>query len=128
MNVPENLKYTDQHEWVRAEGAEAVVGITDFAQHELTDIVFVELPDPGKVLVKGDNLAVVESVKAVSDVYSPVSGVVLTANDALSDKPELVNTDPYGEGWIARIKLDRADELAGLMDAAAYSALIQSKG
>jgi glycine cleavage system H protein len=128
MNVPENLKYTDQHEWVRVEGAEAVVGITDFAQHELTDIVFVELPAPGKELAKGDGLAVVESVKAVSDVYAPVSGVVVTANDKLSDQPELVNTDPYGEGWIARIKLDKPEEIAGLMDTAKYSALIQSKG
>lgn len=126
MNIPEDLKYSDQHEWVRAGGGEAEVGISDFAQHELTDIVFVELPAIGKSVAKGNALAVVESVKAVSDVYSPVSGTVVAVNESLSDQPELVNTDPYGQGWIAKLKLDNPAELDSLMSAEQYAAHTKS--
>ena len=128
MNVPDDLKYSEEHEWVRVEGGEAVVGITDFAQHELTEIVFVELPEVGKKVDKGGALAVVESVKAVSDVYSPVSGTVKAVNSALEDQPELVNNAPYGGGWMVRLELADASELDALMDAAAYKQFIQEKG
>jgi len=127
MNVPENLKYSKEHEWVRVEGAEAVVGITDFAQHELTEIVFVELPAVGKEVKKGDPLAVVESVKAVSDVYSPISGKVAAVNSGLEDAPELVNNSPYDEGWMVRLAVSDAGEVEGLMDAGAYMQFIQEK-
>jgi glycine cleavage system H protein len=128
MNFPDTLRYSEDHEWVRVEGGEAVVGITDFAQKELTDIVFVELPEIGRVVEKGGALAVVESVKAVSDVYSPVSGEVIAVNETLPDKPELVNTDPYGEGWMARVKLSKPEEIESLMTAAKYQEFIQEKG
>ncbi len=124
MNIPENLKYSKDHEWVLLEGNVAKVGISDFAQHELTDIVFVELPEIGKKVEKDGQLAVVESVKAVSDVLSPLSGSVVEVNDALTDAPELINTSPYAEGWIARIEIADESEIAELLDAAAYAALI----
>jgi len=128
MNVPDDLKYSEEHEWVRVEGGEAVVGITDFAQHELTEIVFVELPEVGKKVDKGGALAVVESVKAVSDVYAPVSGTVKAVNSTLEDQPELVNNAPYGDGWMVRLELSDTSELDALMDAAAYKQFIQEKG
>lgn len=120
MNVPESLKYSEDHEWARVEGGEAVIGITDFAQHELTDIVFVELPEVGKVVKKGEQLAVVESVKAVSDVYSPISGKVVAVNSGLEDAPELVNKSPYEDGWIAKLEVADAAELDAMMSADAY--------
>lgn len=119
--IPEGLRYAKSHEWVRVEGDEAVVGITDHAQQELTDVVFVELPAVGKTLAAAAPSAVVESVKTASDIYSPVSGTVIAVNDALNDQPGLVNTSPYQDGWFFRVKLDRPADLDLLMDSAAYA-------
>jgi glycine cleavage system H protein len=119
--------YTREHEWIRVEGDEATVGITDFAQGQLGDIVFVELPDAGRQVTKGGEAAVVESVKAASDVYAPVSGEVAEANQALTDDPALVNTDPEGEGWFFRLRLSDSGELDGLMDASAYKSFCDSQ-
>lgn len=111
MNVPKNLKYTKSHEWVRIEGDSAVVGITEHAQHELTDIVYVELPEVGVRVEAGTPCAVVESVKAASDIYSPVTGDVVAINEELSSAPELVNDDPYGKGWMFKVKVSELGEL-----------------
>jgi glycine cleavage system H protein len=119
--------YTEEHEWVRVEGEEATVGITDFAQGQLGDIVFVELPEAGRQVTKGGEAAVVESVKAASDVYAPVSGEVTEANQALVDDSSLVNSDPEGEGWFFRLRLSDASELEGLMDAEAYKSFCDSQ-
>jgi glycine cleavage system H protein len=121
--VPADLRYTKDHEWVRVEGDEATVGITDFAAHQLGDVVFVELPAVGRSLAQHATFGVVESVKAVSDLFAPVAGEVIAANDALGGQPELVNTDPYGEGWMLRVKVADAGQLDGLLDAAAYEQL-----
>jgi glycine cleavage system H protein len=121
--VPGDLRYTKDHEWVRVEGDEAVVGITEFAAHQLGDIVFVELPAVGRSLAQHATFGVVESVKAVSDLFAPVSGEVVATNDALGGQPELVNTDSYGEGWMLRVKVADAAQLDGLLDAAAYEQL-----
>ncbi|GAB6876032.1 glycine cleavage system protein GcvH [Thermaerobacter litoralis] len=118
--VPEGLYYTEEHEWLRVEGDEGVVGITAYAQDQLGDVVFVELPQVGAEYRAKEAFGVVESVKTVSDVYMPVSGRVVAVNLALADRPELVNQDPYGEGWLVRIQILNRDELAGLLDAAAY--------
>ncbi len=123
--VPDGLRYTKEHEWVRVEGGNARVGITDHAQHELTEIVFAELPKVGKKVKKGDPLGVVESVKTVSDIYSPVSGEVAEANHQLEDLPQLINESPYEKGWIALVKLSDPGEFDGLMDATAYKRLIE---
>lgn len=123
-NVPADLRYARSHEWVRVEGDTATVGITDHAQHELTDVVFVELPAVGRTLRAGEACAVVESVKTASDVYAPVSGTVTAVNEALAGDPGLVNRAPYGEGWFFKLKLAQPAELAQLLDAAAYHALI----
>jgi glycine cleavage system H protein len=120
MNVPEDLKYADSHEWVRIENDVATVGITDHAQAELTDIVFAEPPRPGVTFSAGAAAAVVESVKAASDIYAPVSGEVIAGNEALADSPSLINTDPYGEGWIFKMRVADPAELDALKDAAAY--------
>jgi glycine cleavage system H protein len=122
-----SVLYTEEHEWIRVEGDEAVVGITDFAQGQLGDIVFVEVPEVGKQVTKGGDAAVVESVKAASDVYAPVTGEVTEANQALVDDPALVNTDPEGEGWFFRLRLANAAELEGLMDAAAYKSFCDAQ-
>ena len=122
--VPSDLRYTKDHEWVRVDGDEAVVGITDYAANQLGDIVFVELPDVGRTLSQSATFGVVESVKAVSDLFSPVSGEVTSGNDALAAAPELVNSDPFGEGWMIRLKLASPTEVDELLDAAAYDALI----
>ena len=119
--------YTKEHEWVRAEGESATVGITDFAQGQLGDVVYVEVPAAGRALVKGGEAAVVESVKAASDVYAPVSGTVIEGNQKLVDQPDLVNTDPEGEGWFFKLQLSDPAELGGLMDEAAYQAFCQSQ-
>ena len=120
-NVPGDLKYTKSHEWVRIEDdGTAVVGITDHAQAALGDLVFVETPEVGATFDAGDACAVVESVKAASDVYSPLAGEVVDANGDLADTPELVNQDPYGDGWITRLRLDNADEVEDLLDASDY--------
>ncbi len=120
-NVPSDLRYAKSHEWVRVEGDIATVGITDHAQHELTDVVFVETPANGKQLKAGEASAVVESVKTASDVYSPVSGTVQEVNAALSDNPALVNTDPYGKGWFYKVKLSNPVEVTQLMSSSDYS-------
>ena len=124
MNVPENLRYTTSHEWVLAEGETVTIGITDHAQAELTDVVFVELPEVGRSVEAGDPTAVVESVKAASDIYAPGAGVVVAGNPALEGEPGLINSDPYGAGWIFRLRVSDPAALAGLLDAAAYQALI----
>ncbi len=122
--VPGDLRYTKEHEWVRVDGDEAVVGITQFAADQLGDIVFVELPAAGKVLDRHATFGVVESVKAVSDLFAPVAGEVTGANDALAGSPELVNSDPYGEGWMLRIRLADPAQVEELLDAAAYEQLV----
>ncbi len=119
-DVPDGLRYTKDHEWARLEGNRARVGITDFAQHELTDVVYVELPPIGKLVKKGEEIGVVESVKAASEIYAPVSGTVVEVNKVLEDKPELVNQSPYGEGWMVTLEVSEPNEAASLMDAAAY--------
>jgi glycine cleavage system H protein len=119
--VPAELRYAKSHEWVRVAGDHAVVGITDHAQHELTDIVFVELPAKGRKVKAGEACAVVESVKTASDIYSPVSGEVIETNDAVVANPALVNTDPYGDGWFYKIKLSDSQEAQSLLGAEAYS-------
>jgi glycine cleavage system H protein len=119
--------YTKEHEWVRVDGDQATVGITDFAQGQLGDVVFVELPEAGRQVTKGGEAAVVESVKAASDVYAPVSGEVTEANQALADDPALANTDPEGEGWFFRLRLSDTAQLEGLMDADAYKSFCDSQ-
>ncbi len=126
MNIPENLKYSKDHEWLRTEGDEAFVGITDFAQGELGDIVFVEVETIDETLEKDETFGTVEAVKTVSDLLLPVGGTVLELNEKLEDEPELINKDPYGEGWIVKIKMTNPDEADDLLDAAAYKALIES--
>lgn len=123
--VPEDLRYTEEHEWVRLQGDRAVVGITDHAQEELTDIVYVELPSVGATFALGEEFAVVESVKAASEIYAPVSGEVVEVNVALEDRPELINEDPYGEGWIAAFRVRDEKELAALLGHAGYRKLIE---
>ena len=124
MSVPENFRYTSDHEWVLLEGEVATVGITDHAQEELTDIVFVELPEVGRECETEEAIAVVESVKAASDIFAPVAGEIVQANEDLSADPALVNTDPHAKGWIFKIKLSDPAEVEALMDAAAYSEFI----
>ncbi|MBM3878605.1 MAG: glycine cleavage system protein GcvH [Verrucomicrobia bacterium] len=123
-NVPADLRYAKSHEWVRVEGDLATVGISDHAQHELTDVVFVELPAVGRAVAAGEACAVVESVKTASDVYAPVGGVVTAVNASVVDQPALVNSDPYGAGWFYKLKLADPGQLGGLLDAAGYQALI----
>jgi glycine cleavage system H protein len=120
--VPPELKYAKSHEWVRLSGATAEIGITDHAQQELTDVVFVELPAVGRLLKAGEACAVVESVKTASDIYAPVSGKVTEVNPALSDNPALVNSDAYGQGWFFKVELTDASELSALLDAVEYRA------
>jgi glycine cleavage system H protein len=124
MNVPDDLYYTESHEWVRPEGENARVGITDHAQAELTDVVFVELPKVGVKVEARGQIAVVESVKAASDIYAPVKGTVVEVNKALEGNPALINTDPFGEGWIFVLKMDSPDDVKQLKDAAAYKRVI----
>jgi len=125
MNVPANLKYTKDHEWIRIEGNEAYVGITDFAQSELGEIVFVDINTVGETLAKEEVFGTVEAVKAVSDLFLPAGGEILEQNSALDSQPELVNQDPYGEGWMIRIALKDASQIDTLLDADAYSELIR---
>lgn len=124
MNFPENIKYTSEHEWIRVEGDEAYVGITDYAQSELGEIVFVDVPTLGETVGQGEVFGSIEAVKTVSDLNMPVTGEVLEINSALDAQPELVNNDPYGEGWIIKIAVKDAAELGKLMDAAAYQAIL----
>jgi glycine cleavage system H protein len=125
MNIPQNLLYTKDHEWVRVDGDTAVVGITDYAQGELGDVVFVQLPSVGTKIQQGHTMGSIEAVKAVADIYSPLSGEITEINAVLNDHPETMNQDPYGKGWVAKIKPSNlAAERAKLLDAAAYSALV----
>ncbi|MDP8298327.1 MAG: glycine cleavage system protein GcvH [Candidatus Tantalella remota] len=123
--IPGELKYTKEHEWVRMEENEVVIGITDHAQSQLGDITFVELPDAGKDVKQSDSLATVESVKAASDIYAPLSGKVTEVNTSLQDTPEMINQSPYGDGWVCRVDVGDKTELDGLMDAAAYEEFIK---
>ncbi len=125
MNVPEDLRYTADHEWVRAEGTRLRVGITDYAQDALGDIVFVQLPEPGTAVTVGASFSEVESTKSVSDVYAPVTGTVVEVNGELADAPQRLNDDPYGEGWLCVIEVSDAAALGDLLDAAAYRKLIE---
>ena len=125
MNIPEDLRYSKDHEWVRLNGSTARIGITDFAQDSLGDVVFVQLPDVGLDVVAGASAGEIESTKSVSDIYTPMSGVVRAVNEALGETPELVNQDPYGAGWIFEIECSDPGELEGLLDAAAYRALTE---
>lgn len=124
MNFPTNVKYTNEHEWVRIEGDEAYVGITDYAQTQLGDIVFVDITTEGETLEKGETFGSIEVVKTVSDLFLPIGGEILEVNPALEENPELVNKDPYGEGWIVKIKPTDASEADDLLDAEAYKQLI----
>ena len=124
MNFPESLRYTKDHEWIRAEGDEAVIGITDFAQHELGDIVYVEIETVGKELMTGNVFGTVEAVKTVSDLYLPLAGTITEVNPKLNSNPELVNTDPYGDGWMVRMKISNPSEFESLMDVSAYQNLV----
>jgi glycine cleavage system H protein len=124
MTYPENFRYTKEHEWVRVEGDLGVIGITNHAQQELGDIVYVDLPKPGTVVEQGKSLGSVESVKAVSDIYSPVSGEVVEVNESLGQSPEQLNQDPHGTAWLVKIRLSAPDQLKGLLSAADYQAYV----
>ncbi|MGZ6272641.1 MAG: glycine cleavage system protein GcvH [Candidatus Limnocylindrales bacterium] len=126
MDVPDGLRYTDDHEWLRLEGDVGVVGVTAYAAEQLGDMVFVELPAPGTGLTEGKTFGVVESVKAVSDLFAPVAGEVLELNPTLQEHPELVNSDPYGEGWMIKLRVADTAQAEGLKDAAAYRELIKA--
>jgi glycine cleavage system H protein len=123
MNIPDDLRYSEEHEWVRVDGTRARIGITDYAQDALGDIVFIDLPEVGSEVEVGGQLGEVESTKSVSEIYAPLPGTVATVNDALADAPETINQDPYGEGWICELELASGAEPGGLLDAAAYTAL-----
>lgn len=126
-NTPAELKYTKNDEWLRIEGAIGIIGISDYAQDQLNDIVFVELPEVGATFQKGQSFGVVESVKAASDIYAPVSGKVIEVNTALEDEPEVINSDPYGKGWIVKFELSNPADADDLLDAAAYAAYCDSR-
>jgi glycine cleavage system H protein len=126
MNIPENLKYTKDHEWIKVDGDQVTVGITDYAQNELGDIVFVEIETEGETLDKEEVFGTVEAVKTVSDIFMPVSGEVVEVNPKLEDSPEIVNKDPYGEGWLIKVNLSDKSEIDDLLDADKYKELIES--
>jgi glycine cleavage system H protein len=128
MGYPRDRRYTKEHEWIEVKGDLATIGITDHAQHELGDVVFVELPKPGAKIETGKSFGTVESVKAVSDIYAPASGEVLEANGELQAKPETINSDPHGAAWLIKVRLTNAAAIRDLMDAAAYEAYIAEKG
>jgi glycine cleavage system H protein len=125
MNLPDQLRYSSDHEWLSRDGSRVRIGITDYAQDSLGDVVFVQLPTIGETFAAGDSIGEIESTKSVSDVYAPVSGSVVAINDALADSPQLLNEDPYGEGWICEIELSDPAQVDGLLDAAAYGGLIE---
>jgi glycine cleavage system H protein len=127
MSYPSDYRYTKEHEWMRVEGDVATVGITDYAQHELGDVVYVELPKPGAKLNAGQSFGTVESVKAVSDIYAPVAGEVTEVNSSLSETPEAINKDPHGKAWLIKLKLADSSAVGKLMNAAAYEAFIADK-
>ena len=126
MNIPKNLKYTKDHEWVMIENNTATVGITDFAQGELGDIVYVEVDTLDETVASEAVFGTVEAVKTVSDLFAPISGKIITFNDALTDNPELVNSDPYGQGWMVKIEIENQDEIENLLNAEAYASIVQS--
>ena len=128
MENPKELKYTKEHEWIKVEGDIGIMGITDFAQNALTDVVFVELPEIGKEVIQFKKAATIESVKSVSDVYAPASGKIIEVNKRLEEHPEMVNNDPFGEGWIAKIRIADKKELHNLMSAEKYSEMIEKEG
>ena len=128
MNIPSDLRYSSDHEWVRREGDTVTIGITEYAQDALGDVVFVEIPEQGARVSSGDSFTEVESTKSVSDIYAPVGGTIGAVNDALEAQPELLNSDPYGEGWICTIEMSDPSELDSLMDADAYRALTEGDG
>jgi glycine cleavage system H protein len=125
---PENLRYTKEHEWIRVDGDRGTIGVTDYAQRQLGDVVFLELPEVGRSLQAGDNFGTVESVKAVSELFSPVAGDVIETNAALVKAPEAINSDAYGQGWMIVVKLSDPDQVGALMDAKAYAALVEAEG
>ena len=126
MNIPENLKYTKEHEWVKVDGEFAYLGITDYAQKELGDIVFVEIETEGETLQKGDTFGTIEAVKTVSDMYMPISGEVIEVNSKIADEPEIINKDPYGEGWMVKIAIENSSEVDELLSAEEYGKLINA--
>src|SRR5215210_2858880 len=128
MNVPDDLQYTETHEWLRLDGETATVGITDHAQAELTDIVYVELPKVGALVAAKQAVAVVESVKAASDIYSPIGGTIVEVNTALESNPALINSDPYGEGWIYKLRVEAGEQIERLKEPGQYRALIADSG
>jgi glycine cleavage system H protein len=128
MKIPEDLKYTKNHEWVRVEGDVVTEGITDYAQHELSDVVYIDLPKVGSTLTKGEPCGTIETVKAVSDLYAGVSGEVTEINEELNTSPQLANEDPYGKGWMFKVKMGDAGDLSDLLDAPAYESLMKEAG
>ena len=128
MNIPKELKYSNDHEWVKVDGDVAYIGVSDFAQAQLGDIVFVEIPDEGREIKAGETFSVIESVKAVSDIIAPVSGKIVKVNDALGDTPEVINQDPYVDGWIVAVELSDSSEMDALLDAGAYEKLTAEGG
>jgi glycine cleavage system H protein len=125
MNIPDGLFYTKEHEWIKIDGVTGTIGITDYAQHALGDVTFVELPKPGRAVIQFKNLASVESVKAASDIFAPMSGDITAPNTLLESQPGLVNSSPYADGWIARIKINKPEEKKNLMDASAYKTFLE---
>lgn len=128
MNIPKELKYSNDHEWVKVDGDVVYIGVSDFAQSQLGDVVFVEIPDEGREIKAGETFSVIESVKAVSDIIAPVSGKIVKVNEALADTPEIVNQDPYGEAWIVAVALSDPSELDALLDDSAYEKLTAEGG
>lgn len=127
MNFPEDLKYSKEHEWIRMSGSVATIGITDYAQDQLGEVVFIELPDEGETIEKSDSFGVVESVKSVSDIFAPVSGKVVEVNEPLLDSPETMNEEPYGEGWLIKVEISNTKDLDDLMSADHYQAFIKEE-
>lgn len=127
MNIPDDLKFTSGHEWIRVEENVVTIGITDFAQDQLGDIVFVELPEGGESVEKGDTFGVVESTKSVSDLFAPISGKVIETNDPLLDSPEVINEDPYGEGWMIKVQMKNPDDIEPLLDAKGYQKYLEEE-
>ncbi|MFN8135343.1 MAG: glycine cleavage system protein GcvH [Bacteroidales bacterium] len=126
MNIPENLYYTNDHEWIKVEGNTGIVGVTDFAQHQLGDIVFVDVTSVGETLAEGDTFGTIEAVKTVSDLFLPVDAEVTAFNEALNDEPELINKDPYNAGWIVKVNITDTTKLGGLLNAEQYKALVEA--
>jgi glycine cleavage system H protein len=126
MNIPENLYYTNDHEWIKVEGDTGIVGITDFAQHQLGDIVFVDVATVGETLAEGDTFGTIEAVKTVSDLFMPLASEVMAFNEALNDEPELINKDPYDTGWIVKVKIAGTSKLSTLLTAEQYKALVEA--